>query len=102
MSDGIPTIYCFQVIFANIVSAITTLALLALFIMILLGGFHYLTAGGDPKKVESARGTLTMAFLGFIIIMGAYLIIAILAGFFGEPLGESLKNFRIYFPGITN
>ncbi len=48
----------------------------ALFLLLFVfGGFRYLTAGGDSKKVDSAKQTLKNAVIGIIIVIGAYLII---------------------------
>jgi len=43
----------------------------------LWGGFEYLTSMGDPKKAEAARGKLTNAVVGFVIIFTAYWIVQI-------------------------
>lgn len=44
---------------------------------LLWGGFDYLTSMGDAKKAEVARGKITNAILGFIIIFAAYWIVQI-------------------------
>lgn len=43
-----------------------------LLFFLILGGFKYLTSAGDPKKTESAKGTITAAVIGFVVIMVAY------------------------------
>lgn len=62
---------------------IFALAGIILLFLIIWGGFGYLTSGGDPKKVESARGKLTHAIIGFIIIFVAYWLVQILETIFG-------------------
>ncbi len=47
---------------------------IALLLYLIFGGFKYLTSAGDPKKVESAKTTLTQALIGFIIIFTAFFI----------------------------
>ena len=42
-----------------------------LFVFIIASGFQMLTASGDPKKIESARGRLTYAILGFILLVAS-------------------------------
>ena len=54
------------------------LAGLLLLGLIILGGFQYLTSRGDPKAVESARGRLTGAILGFVIIFTSYWVVQII------------------------
>ena len=47
------------------------------------GGFDLLLSGGDPKKAESAKGKITNAIVGFIIIFVAWWLTQILAKIFG-------------------
>jgi hypothetical protein len=48
-----------------------------LFGYLIMGGFTYLTAMGDPKKAESAKGKITNALIGFFLIFAAYWIVQI-------------------------
>lgn len=67
---------------------IYVLAGLILFIYLIIGGFGLLTSGGDPKAVESAKGKITNAVVGFIIIFISYWLVQILEIVFGvEILG---------------
>lgn len=75
-------------VFGNVVNVILGFAGVVLFIMLILGGFSYLTSGGDPKKVESARNTLTYAIGGVIFIALAYLILKFIEVFTGAPVTE--------------
>ncbi|RJR15735.1 hypothetical protein C4579_01500 [Candidatus Microgenomates bacterium] len=45
---------------------------IALLFFLILGGFQYLTSQGDAKKVDMAKNTLTMAVVGFIIVIIAF------------------------------
>lgn len=47
------------------------LALIAV-IMILIGGFKWLTAGGNEEKVEGAKKLLIAAVIGLVIILAAW------------------------------
>ncbi len=71
----------------KVIGSLIQLALAAagllFFAMLILGGFKYLTAGGDEKAAASARGTLTQAFIGLIIIVAAFLISQLLFKIFG-------------------
>ncbi len=44
-------------------------------IMIIWGGFKYITSGGDSTKVGSAKSTLLYAIIGIIIVALAQLIV---------------------------
>lgn len=49
-----------------------TLAGIVLFILLLASGFEFLTSAGDEKKLQQAKGRITSALIGFIIIVAAY------------------------------
>lgn len=57
-----------------VIPLITIVAALLLLAMLMMGGFTWLTAGGDHKRVEEAQKRITFAILGFIIIVIAYLV----------------------------
>jgi hypothetical protein len=65
------------------VPVVIALGGLVFFAMLLLGGFRYLTAGGDEKAAQEARKTLTNAFVGLIVIVAAFLISQLLFAVFG-------------------
>lgn len=81
--EKIATIQGLECLFQNVVTVVTALAGLAVFIMLLTGGLKYLTSGGDPKAQEQAKGTLTFAVLGLVVIIAAYLILNFLSVFTG-------------------
>lgn len=84
--EQVATIKCFEVVFSNIISIIAGGVSLALFVMFLIGGFKYLTAGGDTKKTESARNTIFYAILGLVLIVSSYIVIKALEWFTGVNL----------------
>ena len=83
---GPATLKDLEVIFARIVSIIASAAGIAALFMLIIGGFRYITSGGDPKATEAARNTMTYAILGIILLIGAWLILKILENFTGVPL----------------
>jgi hypothetical protein len=65
------------------------LAGLLVLLYLLLGGFQLMTSAGDPKKMQEAKGKLTNALVGFIIIFMAYWLVQIV----GKILGiEAITN----------
>ncbi len=44
-------------------------------IMILLGGFQWMTAGGNEEKVASAKKIISAAVIGLIIVLLAWAIV---------------------------
>lgn len=52
-----------------------------LFILIIVAGFNYATAGGDSKKTQDAISTITNAVLGLFIVGFAFVISNSVLGF---------------------
>jgi len=84
--DGVPTLKCLEVVFGNILFMSSGFIVLTLFIMFIVGSFNYLTSFGNAEKVKKAQGTLKLALVGFLIFVGAFLIIKIIQLLFlGDP-----------------
>lgn len=49
-------------------------------IMILIGGFKWMTAGGNEEKIESAKKLLTAAIIGLVIVLLAWAIVIFAIG----------------------
>jgi len=81
-------------VFSNVVGVLLGLAGIVLFIMLVVGGFKYITAGGDPKGVESAKKTLTYAIGGIVLIAAGFLILQFIKQF----TGVDVTQFRIFQP----
>lgn len=45
-------------------------------IIIIIAGFEWMTAGGDPDKVTNARKRMQQALIGLAIILAAWLIVS--------------------------
>jgi hypothetical protein len=80
-----------EVLFQRVISIALGLGGIVLFVMLVVGGFKYLTSGGDPKAVESAQKTLTSAILGLVLLLSAYLILKLIGNF----TGIDLTTFRV-------
>ena len=79
-------------VFGNVVEAVLALGGIVLFIMLLSGGFRYITAGGDPKGIEEAKKTLTYAIGGMVLLAMAFLILR----FIQEFTGVDVTEFKIF------
>lgn len=64
-----------QDIFQSVINAVFGIAGAGFLIMILYGGFLFLTAAGNQQQVERAKGTLTNAAIGLILIVIAFPIV---------------------------
>jgi hypothetical protein len=62
-------------IIASVTNIISSLVAVASVIMIIVGGFRYVTSGGDSNKVAAARGTIINALIGLVIAVMAQVIV---------------------------
>ena len=62
---------------------IFSVAGIILFFYLIAGGFDLLLSTGDPKKAEGAKGKITNAVVGFIIIFIAWWLTKLLSTIFG-------------------
>lgn len=86
-----PHISDLQGIFQNIVSVVLGLSGIVLFVLLLTGGFKYITSGGDPKAVESAQKTITYALGGLLLIVLSYLFLV----FIKQITGVNVTDFKV-------
>jgi hypothetical protein len=94
--DGVPTLKCLEVVFNNILVAASALIVIALFAMMVIGGYNYLTSLGNPEKVQKAQNTFKYALIGFILFVSAFLILKIIDYLF---LGNQGKVFLFQVGG---
>lgn len=83
-----------ETVFGSVVTSFLALGGIVLFLMLLSGGFKYLTSGGDPKATEGAQKTLTYAIGGLVMLAGSFIILKIIGQFTGTD--AILTNFKIF------
>ena len=44
-------------------------------VMIIIGGFHYMTSQGSPEKVQKGKNTILYGIIGLIICLSAFAIV---------------------------
>jgi hypothetical protein len=88
----VATISSLQGLFSNVLSVALSLLGIVMFVMILVGGFKYLTAGDDPKATEAAQKTITSGIVGVVAAIAAFFILLAIQGFTGI---ESLLQFSV-------
>lgn len=81
-------------IFKNVVNVALGFAGIAFFVLLLIGGFKYMSAGGDPKAIEAAKKTLTAAIAGLLVVILSFLVLV----FIKEFTGVDLTEFKIVNP----
>lgn len=89
-----PRISDLETVFSSVVSSALALAVIALFVMLTIGGFRRLTAGDDAKAVEMSSKTITYAIGGLVLLLVSYLIMTLLT----TIVNVDLTKFRIFIP----
>jgi hypothetical protein len=59
---------------------------LIFFFMFIWGGIQWISSGGDKQGLESARGRITNAIIGLVILFAALAIIKFIESFFGVSI----------------
>ncbi|OGD62300.1 hypothetical protein A2160_00725 [Candidatus Beckwithbacteria bacterium RBG_13_42_9] len=93
-NPGAATFKSLEAIFANVLGLIFALGAIATFVMLIVGGFRYLTSGGDPKATAQAQGTMTWSIAGLLFFIGAWFFLR----FIKEFTGVDVTTFKI--PGV--
>ena len=88
VSGDVATIQGFECLFANILKVVMGLAGLTFFAMFIVGGFKYITSGGDPKKTAAASRTITLSFVSVIGVIVSWLILLFIQNFTGINVTE--------------
>lgn len=92
----------FEGIFANILRIAIRLAGLAVFVMLLIGGFKFLTSGGNPEAKAKASQTITWAIIGFVVLILAWFILRFIAEFTGlTGRGAVIDILKFEIPGFA-
>lgn len=71
----VATLDCVPIIFQNLISAALIFAGAVTVAFIIISGLKLMGSGGDQKKVADAKGTLTWAIVGLIVILLAFAIV---------------------------
>jgi len=78
-------------VISTLVTASIIVAGLAAFLFLIVGGFQYLTSGGDKAAAQSARDRITYAIMGLAIVAAAVAIIQVLGAVFGFNITGTIK-----------
>lgn len=85
---------------SSIIGIMTVAAAIWFIFQFLTGGFFWITSGGDKSKLETARHRINDAFVGLLIVVAGWAILALAGQFLGfdilitEP-GTVINQLRI-------
>jgi len=66
-----------------LIGLIFIVAAIIFFFMLVIGGIQWMLSGGDKQATESARGRITAALIGLIIVFAAWAITKLIEQFLG-------------------
>ncbi len=73
--------------FQSFIPAVIGLALvvgtLIFFFVLVIGAIQWIVSGGDKAAVESARGKISNALIGVVILFSVFVVIMVVEEFFG-------------------
>jgi TRAP-type C4-dicarboxylate transport system permease small subunit len=81
--------------FQGVISSLLALAGIAIFLMLIIGGFKYILSGGNPEAAAGARRTITYAIIGLVLVASAYLILFLIE----TITGAQVTDFTIFQGG---
>lgn len=84
-----------EYIVGALVRIVLIVAAIIFFFMLVIGGIQWMTSGGDKAAAEAARGRVTAALIGLVVVFAAYAIIYLVGEMFG------IKFLQLNVPTFT-
>lgn len=75
-----------EIVIKNLLGSAASLIGLAIFVMLVVGAFQYITSGADQKAVEKSRAVFTFALMGGAAVIVLWLVFTFLKQFTGIDL----------------
>ena len=72
-------------VFDSLLTAGAGVGLTATAFFVMLAGYQYMSAGGSVRAVESAKGSLSNALIGFAVVILCKIIAGLVGGALGAP-----------------
>lgn len=73
----------FKGVLAAVINVVFYVGVALTIIFLIIGGIKYITSGGSKEGTEAARGMITNAIIGFIVVIGSFTIKKIIEGMLG-------------------
>ena len=75
--------FFFGDLISRTIGLLFVLGALAFFFMLLWGAITWILSGGDKAGLESAKGRITNAIVGFVLLIASFAIVKLIETFFG-------------------
>ena len=73
----------FQSLIPRLVGIGLVIGALVFFFVMMIGAIQWITSGGDKAAIESARGKIANAVIGFVILLAVFAVLRVIEDFFG-------------------
>lgn len=73
----------FQKLIPALIGLVLVVGVIIFFFMLLIGAITWISSGGDKAAIEGARGRITQALIGIVVLFSVFAIIKLIEGFFG-------------------
>lgn len=83
-NDG-PTEFL-KVLLPKFIGLVFVVGALIFFFILIIGAIQWISSGGDKNAVEAAKGKVSNAVIGIVILFSVYAIIMIIESFFGVSI----------------
>jgi hypothetical protein len=89
-----------NIFISNIINLVAVVGGLYAFINLIIGGFQYISSGGDSKTTVAAWSRIYMSLIGLIIIISSFAVAAVIGQvFFGS--WDAILNPQFTGPGAN-
>jgi len=78
------------------ITLLVVIGIISAIIFLLLGSIKWITSAGDKAKIEEARGTITYAIIGIMIIVLSFVILRVIGQLLGSPYLQNLMPVPYY------
>jgi hypothetical protein len=91
-----PQIY-FNSVIQTVFSIFFIVAIIYFIWHFIMGGYHWISCEGDPKKIETAKSEITFSLLGIFVVFSVFAVLRLV----GYVLGISgLDSLTISWPSL--
>lgn len=73
----------FQSLIPRLVGISLVVGSLVFFFVMVIGAIQWITSGGDKAANEAARGKISNAVIGFVILLAVFAVLKVIEDFFG-------------------
>jgi len=81
----------FQEFIPNLIGLGFVIGVLIFFFVMIIGAIQWISSGGDKAAIEAARGKITNAIVGIVILFALFVVLKIIGDFFGITALERLE-----------